>query len=251
MGTDGSTPTAASGPSLRQRKKQATSDRIRHCAVELFVRRGFDAVSIAEIAEAADVSKMTVFNYFPAKEDMLLTGAITVFPDIAGVVRRRGDRPVVLAVRDFTMAELDRRAEWTGLHDGVAVYTRVLWESPTLLSALTRRWQLLREDLVAALAEAAGQPPDPLAGLDPTGRTAPGSDPAQSGARGSRLGPEALLPRLVADQIVAALQTLTAANQWRQLAGRTADDTAAEAQAETETAFNLLERGVGDWPDRH
>ena len=52
---------------LRERKKQATRRMISDVATGLFVRRGFDAVTVAEIADAAGVSKMTVFNYFPRR----------------------------------------------------------------------------------------------------------------------------------------------------------------------------------------
>ncbi len=59
------------GLSLRERKKQQTRERISAVATELFVERGFDRVTIAEVAGAADVAKMTVTNYFPLKEDLV------------------------------------------------------------------------------------------------------------------------------------------------------------------------------------
>src|SRR5215216_2240910 len=59
---------------LRERKKQQTREDIARAAMKLFAKHGFDAVTVAEVANAAGVSKMTVFNYFPAKEDL-------VFPD--------------------------------------------------------------------------------------------------------------------------------------------------------------------------
>jgi hypothetical protein len=59
-------------PGLRERKKLQTARTLRDVAIKLFSERGFDDVSIAEIAEEASVSKVTVFNYFPTKEDLLL-----------------------------------------------------------------------------------------------------------------------------------------------------------------------------------
>lgn len=56
---------------LREKKKRETRQRISDVATKLFFARGFDAVTIEEIAAAADVSKMTVFNYFTRKEDLL------------------------------------------------------------------------------------------------------------------------------------------------------------------------------------
>src|SRR3954464_13602151 len=60
---------AAAVTGLRERKKRQTREQIARVAMKLFLKRGFDAVTVAEVAEAAGVSEKTVFNYFPAKED--------------------------------------------------------------------------------------------------------------------------------------------------------------------------------------
>ncbi|MFK8847602.1 TetR/AcrR family transcriptional regulator [Streptomyces sp. Ac-502] len=57
---------------LRERKKLQTERRVWRTAVELFLERGFEKVSVQEIAAAAEVSKMTVFNYYGSKEDLVL-----------------------------------------------------------------------------------------------------------------------------------------------------------------------------------
>ena len=57
---------------LRDRKKARTRDAISGAAIALFLQRGYDAVSIAEIAAAADVSRRTLFAYFPTKDDLVL-----------------------------------------------------------------------------------------------------------------------------------------------------------------------------------
>jgi len=58
-------------PGLRDRKKQATRQAISNVATRLFVERGYEAVSVADIAHEADVSRKTVFNYFARKEDLV------------------------------------------------------------------------------------------------------------------------------------------------------------------------------------
>lgn len=57
-------------PDRRSRKRLATRQAISDAATLLFIERGFDRVTVDEIAEAADVGRMTVFNHFPRKEDM-------------------------------------------------------------------------------------------------------------------------------------------------------------------------------------
>src|ERR1700744_6673373 len=54
----------------RSRKRLAMRQNISNAATRLFMERGFDHVTVDEIAEAADVGRMTVFNHFPRKEDM-------------------------------------------------------------------------------------------------------------------------------------------------------------------------------------
>src|SRR4051812_5213589 len=55
---------------LRERKKRETRDAIAAAALALFLERGFDAVTVADVGVAANVSEKTVFNYFATKEDL-------------------------------------------------------------------------------------------------------------------------------------------------------------------------------------
>src|SRR5246127_412323 len=99
--TLGST-TAAGEPraSLRERKKLATRRSLRRHALDLVAKRGFANVTVEDIAEAADVSPRTFFNYFPSKEAVLFGGD----PDRAaelrdGIVNAAPGRPALDALR--------------------------------------------------------------------------------------------------------------------------------------------------------
>src|ERR1041384_7757078 len=59
-------------PGLRERKRQRTHAAISEAAIGLFLRHGYDQVSVAQVAEAAEVSRRTLFAYFPAKEDLVV-----------------------------------------------------------------------------------------------------------------------------------------------------------------------------------
>ncbi len=72
---------------LRERKKRQTRQHLSDVATGLFLERGFDAVTIAEIAHAADVSVNTVYNYFPAKEDLFLDRGQGVVERLSRYVR--------------------------------------------------------------------------------------------------------------------------------------------------------------------
>jgi AcrR family transcriptional regulator len=72
---------------LRELKKAQTRQDIAEAAVDLFRRRGFDDVTIDEIAQAAQVSKKTVFNYFPTKEDLVFNRADDRESELMAAVR--------------------------------------------------------------------------------------------------------------------------------------------------------------------
>jgi AcrR family transcriptional regulator len=264
---------------LRERKKEQTRAAIAHTAVGLFLERGYDHVSIADIAAAAGVAKMTVTNYFPAKEDLVISAGGSVVPDLAGVVRgRRPGEPVLAALLRFVLAELDARAEWTALHDGVAQFTRMSMASTALSEAFARRWDGLQADLARALDEITEPGPPKDNGTGPGG-AAPATQgfPPATGANaipggemtlrimkllhdGDATEPELaelagwitlsrLRAQVAAAQIAGTLRTLTGANLIRQAAGLSADATAERSRAEATAAFALLESGLGRFPD--
>jgi len=74
---------------LRERKKQRTQETIVTVALELFAERGYQQTTVAEIAEAAEVSKGTVFAYFPSKEDIVFADTAPVCEDLLRQLRDR------------------------------------------------------------------------------------------------------------------------------------------------------------------
>jgi len=92
--------TAAPKPGLRERKKAETRLAISDVATTLFIQRGFDRVTVAEVAEAANVSVNTIFNYFQTKEDLFFDRAEEVIDAPSRMVReRRPGEPVLHALR--------------------------------------------------------------------------------------------------------------------------------------------------------
>jgi AcrR family transcriptional regulator len=89
-------------PGLRERKKQQTREKIARVALELFAERGYEQTTLAEIADAADVSTRTIFAYFHSKEDILFCDQPAFFEQLKQMLE---DRPpgvtTIDALRDF------------------------------------------------------------------------------------------------------------------------------------------------------
>ena len=89
---------------LRERKKRETRQTIRQAALQLFAERGFDAVTVTEVARVANVSQATVFNYFPTKEDLFYERMEDFEDELLAAVRtRRPGESVLSAFRDFVL----------------------------------------------------------------------------------------------------------------------------------------------------
>ena len=96
-------------PGLRERKKQATRLAIRDAAMRLFAGEGFAGTTIDQIAEAADVSRATVFSYFPTKEEIVFGEAGAAIDGLAARLRERPeDQTTIVLVR----AWLDELTGW-------------------------------------------------------------------------------------------------------------------------------------------
>ncbi|KMS80175.1 TetR family transcriptional regulator [Streptomyces leeuwenhoekii] len=131
---------------LRERKKRQTRQYISDVATGLFLQRGFDAVTVAEVAEAANVSVNTVYNYFPAKEDLFLDRSKGVIDRLSRWVRGRGDgESAARAVLRELREEVESVSPRMGLMDGYESFMRVIQDSPALRS---RMWAIGQEVLL-------------------------------------------------------------------------------------------------------
>ncbi|MEU4083226.1 TetR/AcrR family transcriptional regulator [Streptomyces aureus] len=152
---------------LRERKKRQTRQYISDVATGLFLERGFDAVKVAEVAEAANVSVNTVYNYFPAKEDLFLDRSAALVERSARWVRGRakGESAADAVLRELR-EEVEAASPRIGLATGTARFLQVVDEAPALRSRLWEIGQEALENLEEALREETGAPPgDPLPGL--------------------------------------------------------------------------------------
>jgi AcrR family transcriptional regulator len=140
---------SADGSGLRQRKLQATRERLTRAAMALFLERGFEATTIDDIAAAADVSRRSFFHYFASKEDVVTAwqeGAAAAL--VAEVVGRPAGESMLTAAENAIAAALKRidPAE-------AAAMSRLKRDNP----ALRARDQLKYEKLERALAEGLSQ----------------------------------------------------------------------------------------------
>lgn len=142
---------------LRERKKRQTRQHISDVATGLFLERSFDAVTIAEVAEAADVSVNTVYNYFPAKEDLFLDRGSGMVDRLSRYVRGRRDGE---SAADAVLRELREAVEnvssAVGLFEGYGEFMRVVTEAETLRARLWRIQQESLEDLERTLRQEVG-----------------------------------------------------------------------------------------------
>ena len=146
---------------LRERKKQQTRQTISNVATGLFIERGFERTTIADIADAAGVSKMTVTNYFPRKEDLFFDAADVVINAPAATVAERAEGESALAA--LRRAYLDAAARREPLLGRFAPgFARLIEESPALRARLREIYDQQEAALFEALRTAADPPADLL-----------------------------------------------------------------------------------------
>lgn len=150
---------AAPEPSLRERKKLRTLQTIRREAYRLFAAQGYEATTVDQIADAAEVSPSTFFRYFPTKEDVVLKDEYD--PALVEALRARPPgEPIIESIRHALTDSLGQLLQAD--HDDLLLRTRLGFTDPALRA---RSWDEMQrsQDVVAALiSERTGRDPDDL-----------------------------------------------------------------------------------------
>ena len=199
---------------LRERRKQQTRQAISDTATAMFAARGFDQVTIAEVAEAAGVAKMTVTNYFARKEDLVFDRAEGIIRHLADVVATRAPGESMLAAIRRDYAEAVARADVTlGLSS--PEFARMIVGSPALISRALEMLDQREQALGDAIA--------------------------------AELGDDGSQPRVVAALLASVHRVLSAEATQRSLAGQPRAEICAWLAGAATAAFDLLEPALGGY----
>jgi AcrR family transcriptional regulator len=194
---------------LRETKKLRTREEIAGQAMRLFVQRGFDNVTVAEVAAAAGVSEKTVFNYFPTKEDLFFDEVDDRIAGIVAAIRERRDGVSVLgALRTMQLSECKRLCS-----PGFAHFAKAIESSPALQAKELEVMARIAQALTDAIA----------AELDLDERDA----------------------RIAAGLIVSVHRQYFRAARKQALAGKTGITAERVLRADLKRAYDLLEHGLG------
>ena len=207
----------AQTPGLRERKKQRTRELIADTARELFLERGFDAVTVAEIARAADVDTKTVYNYFPSKPGLFYHRLEEFEQAMIDAVRDREAGVSILAA--FGRFVLDRQGVLgqADASDRLRAIARTIVESPTLLA----HEQQVFARFTASLAEAIAD---------------------ETGAH-----PSEVTPWVVANALIGVHRSLIGYVRHETLAGTPNRKLARDVRAQAKQALAALESGLADY----
>ena len=143
---------------LRERKKQQTRELLAETARRLFSERGFERVSVAEIAREADVSEKTVFNYFPTKEDLVYWRLESFEEELLDTIRSRAEGESVLdAFGRFVRAPRGMLASYDEeARERLAALSRMIASSPALLAREQQIFAGYTDSLAALIAVETG-----------------------------------------------------------------------------------------------
>jgi AcrR family transcriptional regulator len=202
---------------LRERKKQQTRELIAEAARRLFADRGFDAVTVAEVARAANVSEVTVFNYFPTKEELFYGGMQFFEERLLDAVRMRAPGESVLEAFRRPVLEGMKRLATEDAAEVIASAGKLISASPALEAherEIVARYTRRLAELLAA--QTGAKPGD----VEPVGVAA-----ALMGVQ-----------RAVVDYARSSI-----------LAGRRGPKLAADVRSQAERGFGRIEKGLADY----
>jgi AcrR family transcriptional regulator len=206
-------------PGLRERKKEHTRQLIADTARRLFAERGFDAVTVVDVARSADVAPATVFNYFPAKEDLFYSGLEAFEGELLEAIRERAPGESALAA--FGRFVLQERgllsAKEPEAVERLAAIVRVIADSPALLA----REQQIFAEYTASLADLLAEETS----------TRPGS----------------VEPWVVANALIGVHRALVEFSRREVLAGTRNPTLVRRVRAQGRAALAALDRGLGDY----
>lgn len=144
-------------PRTSERGGPQTRRKISDVATRMFLDRGFDEVTVAQVAKEAGVSSVTVFKHFPRKEDLLFDRVDDAVEILRGAVRDRvPDTSVLTALRDAAVRLVDERHALSGVKDGSIPFYRTVAGSSVLIARLRE----IAAELVQALRDALDADPD-------------------------------------------------------------------------------------------
>ena len=199
---------------LRERRKQEARQAISGTAMAMFEAHGFDEVTISQVADAAGVSKMTVTNYFPRKEDLVFDRAEAIIASLADAAAARAPGESLLAAIRRDYAERIAAGDVT-LGPPTAAFARMVQNSPVLTSRFREIADLAEQALGDAIAAETGT-----------------DDPQQ---------------RIVAAQLASVQRVLFAEGARRVLAGQPREEICQVLAAAARRAFDLLEPSLGGY----
>ncbi len=200
----------------RERKKQQTRQQIATVALQLFLERGFDHVTVTEVAEVADVSVNTVYNYFPTKEDLFFGLHQPMEAHLAELIRHREQRESLVSfLRQHLLCSIELLHATTP-EEGAARHhvIQVIQESPALQARSLQMTQSIEQDLAQALASEMG---------------------VQAGD---------IVPHLVAHLILVLYTQLFAEYDRRRLSSQSSDEIHAALSSMVTAGLDLLAYGI-------
>ncbi|MEV6410705.1 helix-turn-helix domain-containing protein [Kribbella sp. NPDC051718] len=159
-------------PRTSARGGPQTRARILSVATTLFLERGYDPVTVAEIAREAGVSSVTVFNHFPRKEDLFLDRVDDAHEFLRAAIRDRAPgEDVLTSLQALTLHLADEKHPLSGLNDRSVTFFRTVAGSPALIARARELAADLQQTLTEELPQSSDTDPALLSALFIAGYT--------------------------------------------------------------------------------